>query len=133
MNIKNLEISHQLQCHNRQNLMDNASKYVYSGDCDIGEEDGNMDLDTPASGPSRQEVKNGVGKDASFGTKLSHALRDVDAGHDYETREPPPAQSGTKAWRDILKMPDITLKSQSKPPPAKGTRQLGVGSDFFIC
>jgi len=35
-----------------------------------GEEDGNMDLDTPASGPSRQEVKNGVGKDASFGTKL---------------------------------------------------------------
>ncbi|KAF5879623.1 putative peptidase family c78 protein [Botrytis fragariae] len=90
-----------------------------------GEEDGNMDLDTPASGSSRQEVKNGAGKDASFGTKLTHALRNIDHGHDYEPREPPPAQAGTKAWRDILKMPDITLKSQSKPPPAKGTRQLG--------
>ncbi|KAJ8064515.1 hypothetical protein OCU04_006847 [Sclerotinia nivalis] len=89
-----------------------------------GEEDGNMELDTPASESSRNGTKKGVGKDASFGTKLSHALRNIDDGHDYEIREPPAAQASQKAWRDILKMPDISLKSQPKAP-VQGPRQLG--------
>lgn len=94
-----------------------------------GEEDGEMELDTPASDSSRKGTKRGVGKDASFGTKLSHALRNIDEGHDYEIREPSSTQVSAKAWKEILKMPDISLKSQPKAP-VKGPRQLGVGSPF---
>ncbi|ESZ99444.1 hypothetical protein SBOR_0206 [Sclerotinia borealis F-4128] len=97
------------------------------------EEDGDMEIETPTSRTSRKEDKGS--KDAGFGTKLSHALRNIDDGHHYEVRESEPsAQVSAKAWRDILKMPDISLKSQPKSQPkapAKGPRQLGVGCSFL--
>ncbi|RAL60179.1 hypothetical protein DID88_000803 [Monilinia fructigena] len=91
-----------------------------------GEEDGDMELDTPISQNSKKDDTSGVGKDASFGTKLSHALRNIDDENDYEVQgnESSTPHVATKAWRDILKMPDISLKSQPKAP-VKGPRQLG--------
>ncbi|KAG4034044.1 hypothetical protein MFRU_003g00220 [Monilinia fructicola] len=91
-----------------------------------GEEDGDMELNIPISQNSRKGDASDVGKDASFGTKLSHALRNIDDEHDYEVQgnESSTPHVATKAWKDILKMPDISLKSQPKAP-VKGPRQLG--------
>ncbi|KAI9646951.1 hypothetical protein NHQ30_004951 [Ciborinia camelliae] len=91
-----------------------------------GEEDGDMELDTPASGSSKKGTHRGVGKDSSFGTKLSHALRNIDDGYDYEVpQNESSAQVSTKAWKDILKMPDISFISQPKAPVKRGPQQLG--------
>lgn len=95
-----------------------------------GEEDGGMESDTPASRSSRKGDKESLGKDASFGTKLSNALRNIDDGHDYEIQDSPTPPAPAKAWKDILKMPDFSLKSQPKAH-IKGPRQLGVGC-FFL-
>lgn len=96
-----------------------------------GEEDGDMELNIPISQKSRKGDASDVGKDASFGTKLSDALRNIDDEHDYEVQgnESSTPHVATKAWKDILKMPDISLKSQPKAP-VKGPRQLGVGHSF---
>ena len=74
--------------------------------------------------------------EAAFGTKLSHALRNLD---DVNERPPSETRSSDRhaatkaAWKDILKMPDSSSKPEKTSTTSKSTRRrLGVSVSVII-
>ena len=78
---------------------------------------------------------------ASFGTKLSHALRNLDDGK-KSSSESPPSDRQAKAksqWKDLLKMPAPALTSKSEGDSATAAtqnsgakRRLGVSFSYVL-
>jgi hypothetical protein len=91
------------------------------------EEQGNED--DPSRSSKRVKITSEI-EHPSFGTKLSHALRNLDDGGSSKSKAELPAhdpQASAKAvWKNILKMPEAS-KTKAKSS-SKGTtkRRLGV-------
>lgn len=66
----------------------------------------------------------------SFGTKLSHALRNLDDGGNSKSKAELPAhdpQASAKAvWKNILKMPETSKTKTKSPSKGAARRRLGV-------
>ena len=78
---------------------------------------------------------------ASFGTKLSHALRNLD-DNKQSSSESPPSESQAKAksqWKGILKMPELARASKMNGFPSteasqssNAKRRLGVSLSYVL-
>jgi hypothetical protein len=96
------------------------------------EEDQDTDQEI-ISGSREPEVKDGV--KASFDTKLSHPLRNLDDRGKASSSGSPsedPQASARAAWKNLLKMPEPTSKPVSAPTVKGARRRLGVKSPLHL-
>lgn len=66
---------------------------------------------------------------STFGTKLSHELRNLDDAKSKSEAELPghdPQASAKAVWKHILKMPETSLKKKLSPSKPAAKRRLGV-------
>jgi len=91
------------------------------------------DSEKEEAGPPRKRQKSEDDIDNSFGTKLSYALRDVeDVDKHAETQQPDQQASAKATWKNILRMPDVSLKPKpvALSSAKDGKKRLGVS--FFL-
>jgi hypothetical protein len=86
--------------------------------------------DEPSHSPKRFKHTPEVETRTSFGTKLSHALRNLDDGGKSKLKADSlpaydPQASAKAVWKNILKMPEPSLKKKSPSKPG-ARRRLGV-------
>jgi hypothetical protein len=91
------------------------------------------DSDEPSRSAKRVKIEPQV--EASFDTKLSYALRNLDDEQCVHEKSSNDAQEAAKnAWKNILKMPNSSSPAGIKPAPATANtsrKRLGVGRSFF--
>lgn len=91
-----------------------------------GEEDGENDAESPTLHSSSKKARGENIKEPGFGTKFANALLNMDDHTGTSSSKESASQVSAKAaWKDILKMPDISSNSHSKSP-SNVPRQLGV-------
>ncbi|KAM3071981.1 hypothetical protein ACMFMG_008448 [Clarireedia jacksonii] len=89
------------------------------------EEHGENDADTPTIHSSSKEARGENTKEPGFGTNFANTRLSIDEHRGTSSSNESASQISTKAaWKAILKMPDISSKSHSKPP-SNVPRQLG--------
>ncbi|KAF4634667.1 hypothetical protein G7Y89_g3448 [Cudoniella acicularis] len=79
------------------------------------------------SGPASKKLKLNPAAEASFSTKLSHALRNIDDVDDRSSSSRSPEsdrqEKAKDIWKKMLKMPDTPSKSSSSTTTSKNARR----------
>lgn len=102
------------------------------------EEENHSPRDSSESSRSAKRLKTTPQTEASFDTKLSYALRNLDNdddGHLAHEKSSHDRQTAAKnTWKSILKMPDqpaSKVASKSTPIANSGKKRLGVSTPFL--
>ncbi|KAH6684384.1 peptidase family C78-domain-containing protein [Halenospora varia] len=98
------------------------------------QESGDEDTD-----PAPKEMRMGPGPEASFDTKLSHALRNVDDGNESSSsskrqrsqNSPGRHESAKDRWKKLLKIPEPPPKASSSSTSKGSRRRLGVSPSYL--